>query len=191
MSDASDDEIAEQLLEGGPYERARLSTKQMVSLSLDGKVLLAVVTLGLSTLLAPGVLVRRDLIRSLEGAGELDLAFGLLALNGILTTFLGGLLLVRQQYVLRERSLTEEQARKLLRLEDLFALVVILGGMFIGTSLLLVAIGLLSPDATETLYANDIRIYRPDEAIGADIRLVSGLGGILAAVLAVLWRLAR
>lgn len=185
-----DDDIAKQLLDGEAYEQAKLSTRQMVSTSLDRKVLLAISTLALSTLLAPAVLARRDLVRDLEGGG-LDLALGLLVMNGIGAAFLGGLLLVRQQYIVNERSLSERQARKLVHIEDLLALVVVLGGMFVATPLVLAAVGIVSPSTIETLYANDVRVYRPDEAFGVDIRAISGAGALLTLVLVALRQVVR
>lgn len=188
MSNTPDDDIAETLVEGDSYEQAVLAVKRMVPLSLDTKIRVAVWSLALSGVMAPAVLARRDLVRSLEGTGSLSLTLGLLVLNGIITTTLGGLLLVRQRYIVRQRSLTDRQARKLVRLEDFFVLFVMLGGMFIVVPVAMVVTGLASPAAIETLYDNSVNVYQPDETLGIDLRLISGAGVSLALLLLGLWR---
>jgi hypothetical protein len=191
MADEPDDEIAETLVEGEPYEQATLSVRRMVPLSLDRKISLAVGLLAISAGIAPAAAARRDLRRDLEGTTSLELGLGLLVLNGIVTVALGGLLLVRQQYVVDRRSLTPAQARKLVRLEDLFVLLVLFGGLFVVVPAALAVTGLLSPSAVETLYASDIRIYRPDDTLGIGLWPISGTGGLLAVALLSLRRLTR
>lgn len=186
MSDGPADDIADTLVEGDSYEQAVLSVRRMVPLSLTTKTRIAIGSLAVSATIAPAVILREDLVRSLEPTAGYNLALGLLALNGIVAAFLGGLLLVRQGYVVRERSLTTEQVRDLVRLEDFLVLIVLLGTLFILVPAALAVLGVVSPGTVETLYGNDIRIYRPDDTLGVDIRLVSATGGLLAAVLAVL-----
>ena len=189
MTQGPDDDIAETLVEGDSYEQAALSVDRMIPLSLGQKIRLAVGTLALSVAVAPAVLVRRDLARSLEGTASMSLTLGLVVLNGILTTFLGGLFLVRQQYIVRNRSLTDQEAQRLVRVEDFFVLAVVLGGGFIAASVALVAVGVFLPDLVEVLYEYDVNIYSPDDTLGVDIRLISAAGGVLAGVLFGLWRL--
>jgi|APHM01.1.fsa_nt_gi hypothetical protein len=138
MIDQPDDDIAKTLIEGDTYEQAALNVDRFIPLSLAAKLYLAVGTLALSVTVAPAVMFRRGLVRSLEGTNSLSLTLGVLVLNGILTTVLGGVLLIRQQYIVDNNSLTVKQARKLIRLEDLYVLAVILGGMFIAASAALV-----------------------------------------------------
>jgi hypothetical protein len=191
MPDEQSDDIAETLVEGDSYEQAALAVSRMVPLSLDTKIRIAIGLLALSGAIAPAVLLRRDLVRSLEGTGSLSLTLGLLVLNGIITITLAGLLLVRQRYILTRRSLSSREARKLVRLEDFLVLFVLLGGLFVVAPLLLAVVGLVSPSTVETFYANDINIYQPDETLGIDLRAISAAGGFLAIVLFGLWRLVR
>jgi hypothetical protein len=191
MPDEQSDDIAETLVEGDSYEQAALAVSRMVPLSLDTKIRIAIGLLALSGAIAPAVLLRRDLVRSLEGTESLSLTLGLLVLNGIITITLAGLLLVRQRYILTRRSLSSREARKLVRLEDFLVLFVLLGGLFVVAPLLLAVVGLVSPSTVETFYANDINIYQPDETLGIDLRAISAAGGFLAIVLFGLWRLVR
>jgi hypothetical protein len=191
MPDEQSDDIAETLVEGDSYEQAALAVSRMVPLSLDTKIRIAIGLLALSGAIAPAVLLRRDLVRSLEGTGSLSLTLGLLVLNGIITITLAGLLLVRQRYILTRRSLSSREARKLVRLEDFLVLFVLLGGLFVVAPLLLAVVGLVSPSTVEIFYANDINIYQPDETLGIDLRAISAAGGFLAIVLFGLWRLVR
>jgi hypothetical protein len=188
MIDQPDDDIAKTLIEGDTYEQAALNVDRFIPLSLAAKLYLAVGTLALSVTVAPAVMFRRELVRSLEGTNSLSLTLGVLVLNGILTTVLGGVLLVRQQYIVDNSSLTVKQARKLVRLEDLYVLAVILGGMFIAASAALVWVGVVAPGVVETLYSYDARVYQPDETLGVDLRLISALGGFAAVLLFLLWK---
>lgn len=183
MTPEPDDDIAETLVEGDSYEQAALSVDRMVPLSLATKIRLAVGTLALSAVAAPAVLARRDLVRSLEGTESLSFTLGLLVLNGILTTFLGGVFLVRQQYIVQNRSLTEQEARRLVRTEDLFVSAVLFGGGFIAVPVALVVVGVVLPGFVETMYEYNLNVYQPDDTIGVDITLISALGGVLAAAL--------
>lgn len=191
MADELDDDIAETLVEGDSYEQAVLSENRMVPVSLDTKIRLAIGTLALSTTVAPAVMLRRDLVRSLEGTDTLSLTLGLLVLNGILTTGLGGVLLVRQRYVVDRRTLTPREAQKLVRIEDFLVSFVLFGGLFIAASVALTVVGLLSPSTVETLYDTGVRIYVPDETLDIDLRLISGAGGLSAVLLFAIWRLVR
>jgi cytochrome bd-type quinol oxidase subunit 1 len=191
MVSEPDDDIAETLVEGDSYDQAALSVSRMVPLSLDTKIRIAVASLALSVVVAPAVVLRRDLLRSLEGTDSLSLTLGLLVLNGILTTALGGFLLVRQRYMISQGSLSQQQARKQVRIEDFFVSFVLLGALFIVVPAAMLLVGVLSPSAVETLYDNGINIYVPEEALDVDVRLVSALGGTLAVALFGLWRAVR
>lgn len=191
MANEPDDDIAATLVEGDNYEQAALSVNRMVPLSLDTKIRIAVGSLALSVAVAPAVTFRRDLVRSLEGTDSLSLTLGLLVLNGILTTALGGFLLVRQRYILKKGSLSAQQARKQVRIEDFFVSFVLLGALFIIVPAAMLLVGVLSPSVVETLYDNGIKIYVPEDAIGIDVRIISATGGALAAVLFGLWRAVR
>lgn len=188
MSEPEDD-IANTLVEGDTYEQASLAVSRMIPVSLERKIQIAVASLALSGLVAPAILFRRDLLRSLEGTGSLSLSLGLITLNGILNAALGGLLLVRQQYLVDRRSLTPKQARKLIRLEDLFVLLVLFGTLFVVASVAIALIGVVSPSTVEALYSQDVRIYESDTALTLDLRVVSGAGVTLAGLVLILKRL--
>ncbi len=181
----SDDDITETVLTGDAYERAAVTTRRMIGLSLVEKVRMAIVFLAVSTTLAPMVSYRRELIRTVEGTETVAPAFALLALNGLVVTFVGGVVLVRQS---RVRPQDESHARKLIRIEDFLAVLVISGGLFILTAVTLAVVGLVSPGTVETLAESGVRLYRPAGTAVADSRLVSGVGGLLALALFVLWR---
>jgi hypothetical protein len=191
MAEQPDDDIAETLVEGDSYQQAALSVSRMIPLSLDTKIRIAIGSLAASLVVAPAVVLRRDLVRSLEGSGSLSLTLGLLVLNGILTTAIGGFLLVRQRYIVSRGSLSAAQARKQVRIEDFFVSFVLLGALFIIVPAVMLLAGLLSPSVVETLYDNGINIYVAEEAINIDVRLVSAAGGTLCAVLFGAWRWVR
>ena len=191
MANKPKDDIADTLVEGDTYEQAALSVERMVPLSLDTKVRIAIGSLALSVGLAPAVLVRRDLVQSLEGTSSLSLTLGLLGLNGIVTTALCGFLPVRQREIVNRGSLSAQRARRLVRVEDFLGLFVLLGAGFVAAPVALAVAGALSPSTIETLYAYDVRIYRPHETLGIDLRIVSAVGGALAVTLLALRQLAR
>lgn len=186
------DKIHSRVVEGSPYERAKVTVRRVFPISLDRKVRLAVVTLAASVPLAPSLFLQRDLIRSIEGteslATTLSLQFGVLALIGVITGFAAGVLLVRQKRVLRSRSLTDEAARRLVRIEDLLALILLHAALLVGIPTMLAAVGVVSPGTVETLYGLGVTVYQPAGAFRFDARLVSSAGGLLAVALAVLDR---
>jgi len=188
----SDDDIRRRVVEGDPYERAEVTVRRTFPISLDRKVHLAIATLAAAVPLAPAVLLRRDLIGSLEGAeaaaGTLSLQLGWLALIGIAMGFVIGGLLVRQKRVLRRRSLSDEDARKLVRIEDFLTFFLIHATALVVVPTTLAVVGVVSPGTIETLYGHDVAVYQPTAAFHLDARLVSGIAGTLAVVLAALDR---
>jgi hypothetical protein len=186
-----DEEVSKRIVDGEPYPRAELTVRRTFPLSLDQKIQVASGALAASAVIAPALFLRRGLIRSIEGTGSLPETLGLvvvtLALLGILTTFTAGLVLVRQGYVVSHRSLTAEQARRLVRVEDLVMWFILQGGAFILIAATASIVGLLSPDAIERLYGYGVAVYQPSTTFGVDARLVSGLGTVLAAVLSGAW----
>ncbi len=186
MSDQ--DDISKAVLEGNAYEEAVIRTKQHFPLSLEGKILVCVVGLGLSTLLAPAVWFRRDLALSLEEGATLSQVLGtrlsLIALLGIMTILPAGLLLLRQQLLLSRRSYSVEQARDIVRVQEIFMWFAATGVTFVLVAVLLALLGLVSADAVRWLYSNSVVIYRAGEPLALDVRLISAVGGISALVLA-------
>jgi hypothetical protein len=186
-----DEEVSRRIVDGEPYQRAELTVRRTFPLSLGQKIQIASGALAASVVIAPALFLRRGLIRSIEGTGPLPETLGLvivtLALLGILTTFAAGLVLVRQEYVVSRRSLTAEQARRLVRVEDVVMWFVLQGATFILIAAAAAVVGLLSPDAVKRLYGYGVTVYQPSTTFGIDARLVSGLGVVLAAVLSGAW----
>jgi len=188
MSDRSEDELSEAVLEGDAYAQAIVQTKRYFSLSLEGKILACAAGLGLSTLLAPAVWVRRDLALSLEEGATLSQVLGTrlsaLALLGVVTVLLAGLLLLRQQVLLVRRSYTVEEARDVVRVQEIFMWFAVTGIVFILIPVFLGLLGVLSPDAVRWLYSNSVVIYRVGEPLAIDVRITSAIGGASALALA-------
>lgn len=186
----SDDDIAERVLEGDAYELAAMTIRRTFAVSLRRKVHLAVGVLTVSVLLGPALFARRNLIRSFEGtrslAETLGLSITVLALFGVLTTFVAGLLLVRHRYVVRRRTLDRDRARRMIRVEDVLMWFLLQGTVFVLIAVAASLLGVLSPETVQTLYANGVVVYRP-AGVGVDARTVSVLGGLLALILSTLW----
>lgn len=190
---SEDDDISKRLLEGGTYEEAQVTVKRTFDVPLDRKIAYAIGALCLSMVVGPAVVLSRGLIRSVETGvdptGTYSPRIGVLALYGIVVTFVTGLLLVRHQRVVAKRTLTDEQARRLVRIEELITWFVILGATFVAVAALSALAGLLAPGVVRALYEYGIVLYRPSGLVRIDVRLVSLLGGILALLLFVLWSL--
>jgi hypothetical protein len=186
---AADDDIATSVLEGDAYDLAAVTTRRTFAISLQRKIELAVAVLAVSILLGPALVARQDLIGSLEGAGPvsatLQLAIGLLALGGILTAFVVGVLLVGYCSRTARRSPSLEAARRLVRIEDVLMLFLLQATAFVLIPVSLSLVGVASPDAIRTLYAHGVVVYRPTP-IAVDARSVSVLGGLLGLILAAL-----
>lgn len=184
------DEAYEWIVEGDPYRRAKVTVRRAFPVSLDRKVQLAIATLAASVPLAPLLFLQRDLIRSLEGTGPLvrtlSLQIGFLTLFGVVTGFVVGALLVRQKRVVRRRSLGDEAARKLVRIEDLLAFLLLHGTVLVVIPTTLAIVGAISPGTIEALYARGIAVYQPVGSSYVDARAVSATGGVLAVVLTIL-----
>ena len=114
-----------------------------------------------------------------------------LALLGVVVTFGAGLLLVRQLYAVHQRALSEPEARRLVRTEDVLMWFVAQGGAFVLIPVGLAVTGFLSAGTIETLYGYGVTVYQPSRTVGVDARPVSALGVGLAAVLYGLYRVFR
>ena len=188
----SDDKIYERALEGDAYERASMTMRRMFPISIGNKIRISIGTLALSTLLAPTVFVQHSVVASSGFLSEtFRLSIAVLALVGILTAFLAGAALVRQHRVVARCSLSETEARRMIRVEDLATLFVLQGASLVAIPIVLVVVGVISPLALEALYIAGIEVYAPSPTALADARFVSALGGILAALLFESWRIVR
>lgn len=184
---SGDGDLTDRILEGTAYNRAVATVSRTFPLSIGRKIRIASGVLAASALLAPALYLSRGRIRSAEGVESLAGVFGLriavLALLGVLTTVGAGLVLVRQRAVARRRSLDEEQARRLVRIEDVLMWFVIQGGAFVLIAVGLAVVSAVSAEAIDTLYRYEVTVYQTSGFVGVDARAVSALGGALAVVL--------
>lgn len=189
---SSGDDLTDRILEGTTYDRAAATVNRTFPLSIGRKIRIASGILAASVLLAPALYLSRDRIRSISGVESLGEVFGLriavLALLGVVTTVGAGLVLVRQRAVARRRSLDEEQAQRLVRIEDVLMWFVVQGGAFVLIAVGLAVLGAVSAEAIDTLYQYEVTVYQKSGFVGVDARVVSALGGALAVVLYVLSR---
>jgi hypothetical protein len=177
------EDIIERVLEGGEYERAKATVNRTFAMPIRTKIAMAIAGLLVTLPVAPAIVLRRNLIVAYEGTDTLELVLGRLALLGMATVFLAGLLLIRQRRVLLGGSLSAERARKLLRIEDLLMWFVMLGSLFGLLAAGLACLGLVYPEGVEWLYATGVRVYAPTTALGVDIRFVSALGAFMSQAL--------
>lgn len=189
---AGDDDIAETLIEGDPYEQAVLNVQRTFPLSLRRKVHSAIFTLAASILLAPALVIRRDAIETFEGTSILQLTISSMVLFGVVVTFVGGVLLIRHRSVVQRQSLTEQDARRLVRIEDLFFLFAVHGMAFVIIPTVISVAGVVFPGSIETLYTYDVAVYTPANTVPVDARVVSLLGALLSGgLLALSWIVQR
>jgi len=190
---SEDDDISQRLLEGDTYEKAQVTVRRTFDLPLDRKIAVTAGVLWTSVAVGPAVTLSRELVRTVEPGvdptGVYSPRVGVLALYGILVTFATGLLLVRHRRVVGSRTLTEEQARRLVRIEELITWFALLGTTFVAIPVASTLAGALAPGSVRTLYDHGIVLYQPSGFVRIDVRLVSLLGGVLAAALSALWRL--
>jgi len=184
---SQDDEIAERLLEGSPYEQAAVTATRLFPLSLRWKISVAIVTLAYATLLAPGLALRRDVIEQLEPIdqpGDVYLpGLTALVLIGVVSASVAGAGLAGRQRLRARTDITVEQARRALRIEDFLMFFVVQGAVFVGVPTTVVVVGVVSPAAVETLYAVGVPVYRRGASFAVDARLLSAASGLAAVAL--------
>jgi hypothetical protein len=187
----SNDDIYERIVEGEPYEEAVATVRRLVPLSLEKKIGLSVVGLVYAGLLAPALFASRNTIEMLEETGSLTQtlspALSTLVALGVVTTFGGGLLLVRQRAIINRGSLSVDDARRQVRIEDLLMIFVIQGVSFIIIPTTPAIAAAVSGEVAQTFYDNGVVLYQAGGAVRVDSRLVSPFGIVSAAVLAGLW----
>lgn len=187
---SGDNDLTDRILKGTTYDRAAATVDRTFPFSIGRKIRIASGVLAASALLAPALYISRGRIRSIEGAESLGEVFGLriatLALLGVVTSAGAGLVLIRQHAVVHRRSLDEEQAQRLVRIEDVLMWFVIQGGAFVLIAVGLVVVSAVSAEAIDTLYQYGVMVYQTSGFV--DARAVSALGGALAVVLYALSR---
>jgi hypothetical protein len=183
----SDDDISRRILEGSAYEQAVVTVRRTFPVGLEWKIYIALGILATAGLIAPALFVRRAYVSAVTGAESLSAALSptvvTLSFVGVLVTAATGAILVRQQYVVSRRSLDEERARRLVRVEDVLMWFLLQGAALVAVPTAVSLLAVVSTGAVETLYATGIKAFGPAGAVGVDARLVSGLGVTLAVVL--------
>jgi hypothetical protein len=189
---SGNDDVTDRLLEGTAYDQATITVRRTFPLRIVGKIYVAIGILAMSGLLAPALYLSRDRIRTFGATETLSETFSLtmvtLALLGVVVTFGAGLLLVRQFYAVHRRALSETEARRLVRTEDVLMWFVAQGAVFVLIPVGLAVIGVLSASTIETLYGYGVTVYQPSQTIGVDARSISALGVGLGVVLYGLYR---
>lgn len=182
---SADDDVTERILEGTTYDQAEVTVRRTFPVSLGGKIRLSVAVLVASVAVAPLLSVRQEYIRSIieaQTASEVyKLTIVTLVLVGIVTTFGAAAVLVRQEYIVSRRSLSEEQARRVVRIEDVLMWFVLQGAAFVAIPLALSLLVVLSPETIDAMSASGVAVFSAAETVPADARVVSGLGPVLAA----------
>lgn len=189
---SDDNNVTDRVLEGSAYDEAEVSVRRTFPLRIVAKIRVAVGVLASSIMLAPALYLSGGRIRSIEGTETVAETFNLtivsLAFVGVVVTFGAGLLLVRQLYAVHRRSLSEDEARRLVRTEDVLMLFVAQGGAFVLIPVTVAVIGVFSADTIAALYESRITVYQYSDTFGVDARLVSTLGGVFAVLLYGLYR---
>jgi len=184
---SDDNDYTDRILEGSAYDQAEVTVRRTFPLRAVGKLNIAAIVLWLSGLLAPVLYLTRARIQATEGTETLSETLSLvivdITLIGVLTTLGAGLVLARQLYVIDRRSLNEEEARRLVRVEDLLMLFVVQGGLFVLIPVAIAVAGLASGDLVETLYEYGVTVYAPGGVGVIDARHVSAFGISSGAVL--------
>lgn len=175
-----DNDVADRILEGNAYDQAEVTVRRTFPLRAVGKLNIAAGVLWLSGLLAPILYLTRARIRATEGTRTLSETLSLvivdIALIGVITTLGAGLVLARQLYAIDRPSLSEEEARRLIRTEDLLMLFVVQGGLFVLIPVAIAVAGAASGELVETLYGYGITVYAPGGVGVIDARHVSAFG---------------
>lgn len=175
------------------YSEVRSEMGLAFDMSITSKMILTIGTLLASTIAAPAVHFRRDVIREIEGtavfADSMSMVAGIAILFGNVSTFAIGLYLAHR---IRDRhqasSLTKAEIKKKLRIEDAFMYFQIFGTLAVFVPLVPLVIGGLFPDMIETMYDIGISLYRPFEIVLIDIRDIALVtGGGLGLLLGGIW----
>ncbi|MFT4949829.1 MAG: hypothetical protein ACI9CA_001971 [Natronomonas sp.] len=177
---SDDNDVTDRILEGNAYDQAEVTVRRTFPLRAVGKLNVAAGVLWLSGLLAPVLYLTRARIRATEGTGTLSETLSLvivdITLIGVITTLGAALVLARQLYTIDRRSLSEEEARRLIRTEDLLMLFVVQGGLFVLIPVAIAVAGAASGDLVETLYGYGVTVYAPGGVAVIDARHVSAFG---------------
>lgn len=183
---SEDDDIARRILDGDSYEQAEATVKRTFPISVGRKIQTAIVGLLISALLGPFLLLQREAIVALEGGDPVAFRLGTFSLLGIVTVFVAGLVLIGLESRARSLSATPDRARRLVRIEEMIMWYQLLGLGFVVIATAIAVVGLVSTDTVRLLYEFGVPVYGPAGTVPVDVRVISGLGGMLAILLALL-----
>ena len=164
----SDNDVSRRILEGDAYEQATLTVRRTFPIGLEWKVRIALAILATAGLVAPALFVGRDYVSTVTDAESLSATLSptvvTLSFVGVVTTFAVGVILVRQQYVVAHRSLSEDRARRLVRVEDVLMWFLLQGGAFVAVPTAVAVLAVVSSGTVDALYAAGIMAFGPAEA---------------------------
>ncbi len=184
MANSETDPMAE-------YERLRGEAGDLFSISLDRKVLTAVVGSALAALFGPLLAVQSSEVRALEGGpgASLNIVGGIPVLLGVVLMLVGGGGLVYQKYYVGREVEDEDRMEWYIRFEDLWMWTLTVGVLLVGLCLLVLVPGALSLLSPETVSDAGFGIYGAFDPLPITFGawLVSGISAGTALVLGVSW----
>jgi hypothetical protein len=187
-----DDSVTERIVDGTSYDEAKLTVRRTFPGCLADKIRAAVCILAASGLLAPAISLAPDRTRSVGGAGASpgtgSPTIAVLTLVGIIVTFGAGLYLTYQRHLTSRRSLSDPEARRLVRTADMMTWFVVQGGALVLIPAAMAVVGAAAPEVVDTLGGYGVEVYRHSRTGGVGTRRVSALGVGLAVVLYTVYR---
>jgi len=184
MSNSETDPMAE-------YEQLRGEVGDLFTVSLDGKVLTAVVGSAIAALFGPLLAVQSAEVRALEGGPDasLNVVGGIPVLLGVVLMLVGGGGLVYQKYYVGREVKNEDRMEWFIRVEDLWMWTLTVGVLLVVLCLLLLVPGALSLLSPETVSDAGFGIYDGFDPLPVTFGawLVSGISAGTALVLGVSW----
>ena len=180
-------------MEKHTYSEVRAESGLVFDISIRSKMILTVGTLLISTLAAPAVHFRRDVIREIEGtaifAESMSMTAGIAILFGNVSTFAIGVYMLK---LVRDRkqasSMTKAEIKRRLRIEDIYMYFQVFGTLAVVVPLVPLVTGGIFPGTIEPMYNAGIAVYRPFETVLIDIRHIALVtGGGLGLLLGAMW----
>ncbi|ERH10633.1 MAG: hypothetical protein J07HX64_02410 [halophilic archaeon J07HX64] len=184
MTNSETDPMAE-------YEQLRGEAGDLFPVSLDGKVLTAVVGSAMAALFGPLLAVQSSKVRALEGGPDasLNVVGGIPVLLGVVLMFVGGGGLVYQKYYVGQQVEDEDRMEWFIRVEDLWMWTLTVGVILTVLCLLLLVPGAFSLLSPETVSDAGFGIYGAFDPLPITFGawLVSGISAGSALVLGLSW----
>ena len=184
MANSETDPMAE-------YERLRGEAGDLFEISLDKKVLTAVVGSAIAALFGPLLAVQSAEVRALDGGpgASLNIVGGIPVLLGVVLMFIGGGGLVYQKYYVGREVEDEDRMEWFIRVEDLWMWTLTVGVLLSVLCLLVLVPGALSVLSPETVSDAGFGIYGEFDPLPITFGawLVSGISAGTALVLGFGW----